>query len=141
MVRVHTLALERQLGVHIPVGHAIMAWLVEAVADLISKHLRGQDGRTVFERLYGKPAREEAFELGEVVLWRRPKKANRNVLLESRWEEGTWLGRRWGSITHLVGIGRAVVKTRAVQRRPNDEGWRKGMVQGPPCVAVAQPRA
>ena len=46
-----------------------------------------------------------------------------NTLLEARWEEGVWLGRRWGSVTHLVGVGREVFETRAVQRKPKDERW------------------
>ena len=65
MIRVHVLALERKLGVTSPIGHVALPWVVEAV-------FRGQDNRTAFERLYGKPAREEALELGEIVLWRRP---------------------------------------------------------------------
>ena len=112
------IALERKLGVIIPSGHPVLAWMVEAVSDFISKHLRGQDGPTAFERLYGKPAREEAFELGETVLWRKPKHTGSNVLLEGRWEEGIWLGRKWGSHIHYVSLGREVVETRAVQRRP-----------------------
>ena len=61
VIRVHALAFERKLAATIPIGHAVLTWIVEAVSDMITKHLRGQDGRTAFERLYGKPAREEAF--------------------------------------------------------------------------------
>ena len=121
MIRVHVLALERKLGVRLPAEHPIIAWIAEAVGDLVTKHFRGQDGRTGYERLFGKPPREEGLELGEVVLWRKPKHSGMNVLLEARWEEGIWLGRRSGGITHLVGVGREVVETRAVQRRPKEE--------------------
>merc|ERR1712122_330731 len=69
------------------------------------------------------PPREEGLELGEMVLWRRPKQAGMNVLLEARWEVGIWLGRSWGGITHRVGVGREVLETRAVQRRPKEERW------------------
>ena len=48
MIRVHAIALERKLGVTIPLGHAAPTWIVEAVSDMITKHLRGQDGRTAF---------------------------------------------------------------------------------------------
>ena len=95
----------------------------------MSKHHRGEGGRASFERLYGKPARDEAFELGETVLWRHPKRPDGNVLLDSRWEEGVWLGRKWGSITHYIGMGREVVETRAVQRKPEEESWNKELVQ------------
>ena len=92
--------------------------------------MKGRDGRTAFERLYGKPLREEGLELGEKVLWKRPEQAGSNTLLECRREEGVWLGRRWGSITHLIGVGREAVETRAVQRRPREDRWCKEMIEG-----------
>ena len=54
LIRVHVLALERKLGVRFPADHPILAWIVEAVADMATKHLRGHDGRTGYERLFGK---------------------------------------------------------------------------------------
>ena len=48
-----------------------MAWLVEHVGDLMTKYLRGADGRTAYERLFGKQLHEEGLEVGERVLWRR----------------------------------------------------------------------
>ena len=104
LVRVHVLALERKIGARLPAEHPALAWITEAVSDIATKHLRGQDGRTGYERTFGKPPREESLELGEVVLWRKPKQTGMNTLLEARWEEGVWLGRRWGSITHLIGV-------------------------------------
>ena len=130
MLRVRVLALERKLGVEIPVGHPVVAWLAEAVSDLTTKHLKGSDGRTAFERLYGKPLREEALEFGEVVLWRRPKDPSSHTLLEARWEEGARLGRRWGGMIHRVGIGTEVVETRAVQRKPREERWSRERIAG-----------
>ena len=59
LVRVHVLALERKLGVRFPAGHPVLAWVIEAVGDLATKHLKGADGRTGYERLFGKsPSRE-----------------------------------------------------------------------------------
>ena len=141
LIRVHVLALERKLGVRFPADHPILAWIVEAVADMTTKHLRGHDGRTGYERLFGKAPREEGLELGESVLWRRPKQAGMNALLEARWEAGIWLGRSWGGITHRVGVGREVVETRAVQRRPKEERWDVAPHPGSPRDAVVQPGA
>ena len=105
-----------------------------------TKPIRGQDGRTAFERLYGKLARREAFGLGEDVLWRRPKRPGRNALLESRWEEGIWSGRMWGSVVRLIEVCREVIQTRVEQRRPKEDMWNKEFVQGllatPRCVPV-----
>ena len=54
LVRVHVLSLERKLGVRFPADHPVLAWVVEAVSDLATKHLKGSDGRTGYERLFGK---------------------------------------------------------------------------------------
>ena len=43
---VHVLALERKLGVRIPTNPPVLAWIIEAVGGLATKHLRGHDGRT-----------------------------------------------------------------------------------------------
>eukprot|EP00969_Alexandrium_andersonii_P317013 14005476-Alexandrium_andersonii.AAC.1 len=56
----------------------------------------GHDGRTSFERLFGKPSRGDGYEFGEQVDYRvRPDDMDRS--LNPRRESGTWLGRRWGS--------------------------------------------
>ena len=76
------------------------------------------------------PSREEGLEQGEKGLRRRPKPPGANTFLGCRREEGVWLGRRWGSIIHRIGIGREVVETRAVQRKPREERWSRERIQG-----------
>ena len=71
LLRVHVLALERKLGHRVPAKHPLMAWLVEHVADVATKYLRGVDGRTAYERLFGKQVHEECLEFGEKVLWKQ----------------------------------------------------------------------
>ena len=100
-----------------------MAWLAEFVADTRSKYLQGAGGRTAYERLVGKPVREEGLEFGERVLFRPKARADANVLLEGRWLTGTWLGRRWGSTISRVHSKGEVVDARAVQRVPLAERW------------------
>ena len=62
ILRTHVLALETRLGCRFPADHPMLSWMVEASADLITKHNRGPDGRTPHERLTGKPVKEEGFE-------------------------------------------------------------------------------
>jgi hypothetical protein len=123
MVRVHLLALERKAQLHLPSHHPLMAWLVEHVADVITKYLQGKDGHTAYRRLFGKPVREEGLEFGERVLWRKPKRAETGVVLDPRWSEGVWLGRKWGTTIHRIGVGDVVREVRATQRRPLVERW------------------
>ena len=123
LLRVHFAALEGKAGVTVPSGHPVTAWLVEHVADVLTKHLVGSDGHTAYERLFGKQAREEGLEFGEQVLFRKRRAQDMNVVLDGRWELGTWLGRRWGSSVHRVHAHGKVIEVRAVQRRPAPERW------------------
>ena len=122
-LRVHVLALERKLGHRVPSKHPLMAWLVEHVADVSTKYLRGIDGRTAYEKLFGKQVHEEGLEFGEKVLWRQRANKDMNVLLEARWTEGLWLGRNWGTPHHRIGDSESVWEARAVQRRPEAQRW------------------
>ena len=92
MLRVHLLALERKVDSRVPSKRPLMASLVEHVLDVITKYLRRTDGRTAYERLFGKRVHEEGLEFGERLLWRRRATPNMNFVLEARWSEGQWLG-------------------------------------------------
>jgi len=121
MIRVYKLALNRRLDGNIPTHHPVMAWLVEHAGEMLSKYMVGKDGKTGYERLFGKTVKEEIIEFGEQVWYRRRKGESKD--LQSRWLPGTWLGKRWGSIDHLVFAKNEVVEARAVQRRPEAERW------------------
>eukprot|EP00969_Alexandrium_andersonii_P188542 8332760-Alexandrium_andersonii.AAC.1 len=64
-----------------------MLWLIEHAGELLTKHLVGHDGRAGFERLFGKPSREDGRGFGELVYYRvRPAEMGRS--LNPRWESG-----------------------------------------------------
>ena len=58
LLRVHLAALERRIGAKFPTNHPVLTWLVEHVGDVISKYMVGVDGKTSYERLFGRPVRE-----------------------------------------------------------------------------------
>lgn len=120
----HLDALEAKTDGDIASSHPVMSWLVQHVADLITKHSIGPDGRMPYERLYPKLVREEGFEFGDKVWWRRHSTQDMNVDLDKRWCEGHWLGRKWGSNLHSVAVGPdSVIEVRAVCRVPKKERW------------------
>ena len=129
LLRVHVLALEHKLGHRVPSKHPLMTWLVEHVADVVTKYLRGSDGRTAYERLFGKQIHEEGLEFGERVLWKKRPSNDSNVLLEARWVEGLWLGRAWGTPHHRIGNSESVWTVRAVQRCPESHRWRPDLLE------------
>jgi hypothetical protein len=125
LLRVHLAALERQIGARFPSNHPVLAWLVEHVGDVISKYMMGVDGKTGYERLFGRPVREEALEFGEVLHWRHRPAKDMNVVLDPRWSSGVWLGRKWGGIIHQVFANNRVHEIRGVRRQPRALRWRK----------------
>ena len=84
VLRVHLAALEKKVGVVFPSEHPVTAWLVEHASDVLSKYLVGSDGHTAFERLCGKPVREEGLEFGERVYYRKRRTKDMNVVLDGR---------------------------------------------------------
>ena len=85
----------------------------------------GVDGNTSYERLFGRPVREEGLEFGETLHWRHRPTKDMNVVLDARWSSGVWLGRKWGGVIHQVFANGAVHEVRGVQRQPRDLRWRK----------------
>ena len=52
-----------------------------------------------------------------------------NVAIVARWSPGIWLGRQWGSITHMTGTPTGEVReARAVRRKPKQERWAREAV-------------
>jgi hypothetical protein len=125
ILRVHLMALEAKIGAKFPSGHPVIAWLVEHATDIITKHMVGVDGKTGYERLFGRPSREEGLEFGELLHWRHRATRDMNVVLDARWSSGVWLGRSWGGIVHQVYANGKVHAIRGVQRQPRDARWRK----------------
>jgi hypothetical protein len=129
LLRVHLAALERRIGAKFPSDHPVVTWLVEHVSDVISKYMVGVDGKTAYERLYGRPVREEGLEFGESLHWRHRPTKDMNVVLDTRWSSGVWLGRKWGGIVHQIFANGSVHEVRGVQRQPRDLRWQKELLE------------
>ena len=71
----------------------VMQWLVRWAAMAYNRYKRGPDGKTAYERQKGRKCRIEVIPFAEKVMYKRLKSgdSHKNVL-ESRWEEGLWLG-------------------------------------------------
>ena len=78
----------------------------------------GHDGRTAYERLKGKSYKGEYLEFASCVLHRIPDKVRGGLMME-RWLPGIWLGKRFTTDEHVVGLENGkVVRTRSVRQRP-----------------------
>ena len=67
-VRSLKLALEARIGVSIGDTSAVMEWIVEHAAYVLSRFSVGHDGVTPYKRLTGRKWKRAMVELGEVVL-------------------------------------------------------------------------
>ncbi len=65
---VHLTALERKIGGKTSTKHPVMTWLVERVADMMTKYQQGAHGRTAYERLLGQHVHEEGLKVCECAL-------------------------------------------------------------------------
>ena len=141
LLRVHLAALERRIGAKFPSNHLVLTWLVEHVGNVISKYMVGVDGKTSYERLFGRPVREEGLEFGETFHWRHRPAKDMNVVLDARWSSGVWLGRKWGGIIHQIFANGAVHEIRGVQRQPRDlRCARERLGVFPPTPVAHDPR-
>ena len=109
------------------------------MADTVTKYTQGADGRTSYERLFGKQVHEEGLEFGERVWYRKHCSNDTNVVYDARWAEGVWLGLRWSTTHHHVAINDEVLEVRAVQRRPLAERWCRGSLGGIRAVPWKNP--
>ena len=84
-------ALEGRLKARIPMNHSIMNWMVEHSAHLLTKYLKGPDGRSGFGRLHGKEVTERICKFGERILYYVPRKLR--AKMDPRWRYGVFVGR------------------------------------------------
>ena len=115
--------LEERSGKQIPTDAVLLQWLVRWVAMLHSRYRRGSDGKTAYERQRGRKCRLEVIPFGEFVHYRKLIADENKNKLESKWEDGIWLGHARGSSEVLIGTPEGVVRARTFKRRPEDERW------------------
>ena len=125
MIRTHKLALEEIFEV-LKVDTAAMAWLIEHCAAIFNKCQQGKDGRTPYERLWGKQFSGSMLEFGSQVMLK--------------------LDSRFTTLEHLVArkSDGVVVRTRAVrdfQKPPTVEDFAPQGVQRHRRLHVPRPEA
>ena len=105
------------------------SWLVEHAADLLSKYQVGEDGRTGYERLKGKPCNHELVEFGEKVHYKFNKKIRpKDDKLEINWGEGFFLGKLWRTGEAAIGTRGGIVKAATIRRVGAHRRWdREGL--------------
>ena len=122
------LATEEHLG-KFSCSHKCFPWLVMHAADCLTKYQIGVDGATAYEKLKGRPYSGVTYEFGACVLYKVSAKVQGGDM-SARWAKCIWLGKRFVSEEHLIGIaGGAVVRSGAVKPHPEIE-WDSKLFDG-----------
>ena len=123
-VRSVKLAVESTCGEEVPADHGLLTWLVSYATRVHRRFSVGRDGKTAYERTVGRRAVLPLAQFGERVWWMPLQPSNRRLgPLDSRFEQGRYLGPMDGSNTVLVGTASGVVKARTIKRMPPGERW------------------
>ena len=129
MLRVHKHALEARLGKRVTSDSAILKWLVEHVADILTKYTVNSNGMSPYEELHGRKAQERRVEFGERVFFSTPKKGR--AKLDKRWRLGVYIGHAPNSNEQYIGLKNGnVIRARSTVRVVQRSRWDANAVLG-----------
>ena len=95
------------------------------LGGVATKYLQHGDSRTGYEKL----SVHEGLEFVEWVLWRKHRSHGMDVLLDARWAEAVWRGRRWGTTHHRVAVNDEGLEVGVVPRQPSAERWNRELLE------------
>jgi hypothetical protein len=121
--RVLRKALDERVGYRLESAHPVLVWTIEHAADILSKYLVCDDGKTAQERMKGKNFDKELVEFGENVHHRFEKRGGKESKLEVKWAEGFFLEVLWRTGEIIVGNGAGIHKASAIKRFGGHHRW------------------
>ena len=122
-VRVLRAGLQGRLGLVMKSSHPVMTWLVQHAADCISKYQVSEDGKTAYERLKGKPFSRAVVEFGEKIHYKKSGKGQKEHKIESKWNEGYFLGFYWRTSEAIVGTHDGAIRAGTIRRVGGHRRW------------------
>ena len=124
LLRTIKLDVEKASHVSLQPGHAVMTWMVEHVATILSRHKIGIDGETAFERIHRRRANRPLCNFGEKILVRETVRKDRPLhKLEPRFDYGVYMGQYRRSGESFIGVGSNIHKVVTIKRLYADERW------------------
>ena len=126
LFRTLKLALEARIEKSIPIGHALVPWLIEHTALLLNIKSSGQDGLTPWARVRGRPFSQQILCYAEQVLYKLPSKGPLSQPygnMGAQQFEGMFVGYNRRSITFTVITAEGKVEARSMTRLPVPNRW------------------
>ena len=129
LMRTQVLALESRLGHRIPPEHPIVAWLAQHATFGLTTRIKGDDGKTAYERVRMRPFSTRMLEFGELCRHKLDtREAQQNGTFAARWGQGIFVGIDKMTGRYVIWDGEKVVQARSVQRMPDCQKWNKDKV-------------
>ena len=101
----------------------MMTWLVQHAAGCISKYQVGEDGKTGYERLKGKPFSRPAVEFGEKVHFKNSAQGQKERKLDMQWHDGHFLGFHWCTSEAIVRAKDGIHRAGTIRRVGAHRRW------------------
>jgi len=124
MIRTLKIAVETRIGEELESSSVLLAWLAEHAAVVYNRCAVMADGRSPWQRAYGKASTMPLLPFGEKVLYKPLKKTgDHKNSLQAKFNFAFYLGSRSRSGEHFVGTSEGVVRCRDVRRLTLDKRW------------------
>ena len=123
-LRTMVLSLECRIGHRIPPDHPAIAWLVPHCAYTMTIRVKGEDGKTGYERVRLRPFSTRMLEFGEYCRHKLNKQDLKDAgTMAAKWDRGVFLGICRMTGRYLVWNGETVAAARTVMRLPDVQKW------------------
>ena len=117
--------LEFKLEKKVDPGHPLLVWLPRHAAFLLTRYRVGTDGKTAFERTYGRKWRIPLVRFGESILYRpRANREGKRNDLAPRVSIGMYVGTGNRNSDVFVMTERGIMKGNSIHRRPPDDQFK-----------------
>ncbi|CAL1134675.1 unnamed protein product [Cladocopium goreaui] len=117
--------LEFKLERKVDPGHPLLVWLPRHAAFLLTRYRVGTDGKTAFERTYGRKWRIPLVRFGESILYRpRANRGGKRNDLAPRVSIGMYVGTGNRNSDVFVMTERGIMKGNSIHRHPPDDQFK-----------------
>ena len=117
--------LQDRLGFEIDPTHPCLVWLARHAAFLLTRFRVGTDGKTAYERTYGRSWRTPLVRYGEHILYRpRANQDGRRNGIAPRVSLGMYVGTGTRNSDVFVMTERGIMKGNSLSRRPPEEQFK-----------------
>ena len=117
--------LQDRLGFEIDPTHPSLVWLARHAAFLLTRFRVGTDGKTAYERTYGRSWRTPLVRFGEHILYRpRANQDGRRNDIAPRVSLGMYVGTGTRNSDVFVMTERGIMKGNSLSRRPPEEQFK-----------------